>query len=116
MTAGVRNFRDAEAFANPSQKRPQLTWLDTSGIRNGLVLRGFLDLSGSLHSQARGRAALFRRAPLLDSGQTVEPAPGHLIVAGFLSTRIFLTGFFVGPASRMDDSGRSVFGCVRASG
>jgi len=49
-------------------------------------LAGFFDLSeitfsGGLHASLKAFSV------------KVEPAPGHSIVAGFLSTRIVLTGF-----------------------
>src|ERR1700704_2652470 len=46
----------------------------------------------------------------------VEFAPDHSIVAGFLSTRIVLTGISSARRLVKDDLGRSVFGCTRAVG
>ena len=60
-------------------------------------LAGFFDLSeitfsGGLHASLKAFSVKVEPA-LFSGGLQVEPAPGHSIVAGFLSTRIVLTGF-----------------------
>ena len=52
----------------------------------------FVGIFGGLHASLKAFSVKVEPAPF-SGGLQAEPAPGHLIVAGFLSTRIVLAGF-----------------------